>query len=49
MNGLGRDIDNVIDAKDAVTRLRGAGLVHITADGLVFPTRASLRMHELAA
>lgn len=43
-----RDGDNDLDIKDAVARLRGMGLVHLTVDGLVFPTRAALHMDRTA-
>jgi hypothetical protein len=37
------------DTLEAVERLRGLGLIHCTCDGLTFPSRAALRMDQIAA
>jgi predicted transcriptional regulator len=45
---VAREIGTPIAVADALDGLHAAGLVHRTADGFVFATRAVVRYHELA-
>jgi hypothetical protein len=42
-----REHGDEVSARDAIGRLSRSGLIHLTADGLVFPTRAALHYHEI--
>jgi hypothetical protein len=44
---LGRDLDDLAGAEDAIRGLHTAGLVYQTSDGYVFATRAACRMVEI--
>jgi predicted transcriptional regulator len=45
---LALEIGSALVVEDAINNLQAAGLVHRTSEGLVFPTRAAVRYHELA-
>jgi predicted transcriptional regulator len=44
---LAREVGRPLDVADAVAALHGAGLIHRTADGFVFVTRAAVRFDQL--
>jgi hypothetical protein len=44
---LGRALDNLVGAVDAVGELRRAGLINQTRGGHVFATRAGVRMVQI--
>lgn len=45
---VAREISAPVDAADAIDALYGAGLLHRTSDGFVFPTRAAVRYSQIA-
>jgi hypothetical protein len=45
---VAREISSSIDAADAIDALYGAGLIHRTSDGFVFPTRAAVHYSQIA-
>jgi hypothetical protein len=47
VDDLGRALEHPARAVDAVRGLRNAGLIHQTADGYVFATRAGVRMVQI--
>jgi hypothetical protein len=47
LDDLGRDLGDQLAVVDAVHRLQCAGLVHHTADGYVFATRAAIRLIQI--
>jgi hypothetical protein len=47
LSDLGRMLESEDDAEVAVDALRRSGLIHKTADGSVFATRAGARMVQL--
>jgi hypothetical protein len=44
---LGRALTDPMRALDAISGLRGAGLIHQTTDGFVFASRAAVRMVQM--
>ncbi len=44
-----RERDDKVAALDSLDRLRKSGLIHRTADSLVFPTRAALHYTRIKA
>ena len=45
---VGREIGSYVAARDALAALHRAGLIHRTAEGYIFATRAAIRAVELA-
>jgi hypothetical protein len=45
---VAREISAPIDTADAIDALHGAGLIHRTSDGFVFPTRAAVHYSQIA-
>jgi hypothetical protein len=46
---LVRERGDEVTARDAIDRLSRSGLIHLTGDGLVFPTRSALHFTEIYA
>ncbi len=44
---VGREIEDALEAADALNSLQRAGLAHRTSDGFVLATRAAVRASEL--
>jgi hypothetical protein len=44
-----REVRSEVAARDSIGRLVRSGLIHLTSDGLVFPTRAALHYTEIRA
>jgi hypothetical protein len=43
-----RERGNRLEALDALDRLHGTGLIHRTADGFIFASRAAIRYSQIA-
>jgi hypothetical protein len=44
---LDRELGKCFHFEDAIMRLQGAGLIHRTADGFIFASRAAVHQIEL--
>jgi hypothetical protein len=48
MEEIIRERGNRLEALDAIDRLHATGLIHRTADGFIFATRAAIRYSQIA-